>query len=76
MHAIVIALIMLAVSMLLSMMLMKPNKVKPASLDDFDFPLKEDGTPQTVVFGDVWLTGPMVCWYGNYRTKKIKASAK
>lgn len=53
----------------------KPEKPKPAALDEWDFPQMEDGTPQTVLFGDGWLEGPMVCHYGNYRTKKIKADS-
>jgi hypothetical protein len=56
-----------------SFLMPKPDKPKPAGLDDWDFPQVEDGTPETVVFGDGWLEGPMVCWYGNYRTIKIKA---
>lgn len=66
----------MAVSMLLQMLLVKPNKVTPAALGDFDFPLKEDGTPECVLFGDGWVTGPMVCWFGNYRTVKIKSGGK
>jgi hypothetical protein len=69
----VVALILMAISTLLTMLLVKPNKVKPASLQDFDLPVWEDGTPQSVLFGDGWVSGSMIVWYGNLRTKKIKA---
>lgn len=76
MPAFLVSLIMMAVSYLLTMLLVKPNKVKPAGIEDFDFPTFKDGTPETVLFGDGWIEGPMVVWYGNYRTKKIKAGGK
>jgi len=49
---------------------------KMVTLDDFDVPQIEDGTPQAVVFGDGWIEGWQVLWYGNYRTKKIKGKKK
>ncbi len=51
----------------------KQPKQRIATLDDFDVPQVEEGTPQAVVFGDVWLEGWQVLWYGNYRTTKISA---
>lgn len=51
----------------------KPASPKPASLEDFDFPQIEDGTPQAVIFGDVVCEGWQVLWYGNYRTSAITA---
>lgn len=44
---------------------------KPAAFEDFDFPQSTEGTPQAVVFGDVWLEGWMVLGVGNYRTTPI-----
>lgn len=70
-----IAFAMLVVSYVITSMLMKRPKIKPAALDDWDFPQSEDGTPQTVFFGDCWATGPMVVWYGSYRTIKIKSKS-
>ena len=64
---------MLVVSYVIQSLLVKRQKVRPASLEDWEFPQSEDGTPQAVFFGDCWATGPMVIWYGNYRTKKIKS---
>lgn len=52
----------------------KADKPKPASLDDFDFPQFEEGTPQTVYFGDNWSTDFFVGWYGNLRTSPVKSS--
>lgn len=54
----------------------KPPKPKPPALEDFDFPQFEEGTPQIVVFGDVWLKDWMVLTVGNYRTTAIKADGK
>ncbi|MDO5646296.1 hypothetical protein [Paracoccus sp. (in: a-proteobacteria)] len=68
-----------AVAMLLAsfaiqvVMTPRPERPKPASLDDFNFPQVEDGTPQSVVFGDVWISDWHVLWYGNLRTSAIKS---
>ena len=53
----------------------KPEKPKPAALEAFDFPQVEEGTPQSVVFGDVWITDWHVLWYGNLRTSAVKTKA-
>ena len=45
----------------------------PATLKEFDFPQIEEGTAQTVVFGDVWLSGWQVLWYGDLRSEGIPA---
>lgn len=53
----------------------KPPKPKPASLSDFDIPLAEEGRPIPVIFGTVTVTGSNVLWYGDLRTKPIKAKS-
>lgn len=68
-----IALIFLVVAFIIQSFLVKRPSVKPAALEDFDFPQHEEGTPQAVIFGDVWTDGPQILWYGNYRTIKIKS---
>ena len=60
------------ISYVLSSALAKHKTPKPAAFEDFDFPQFEEGTPQAVVFGDVWTKSWMVLSVGNYRTKKIK----
>lgn len=50
----------------------KPAKPKPALQEDFQFPQYDDGTPQAVIFGDVWTQDWMVLGVGNYRTQAIK----
>ncbi|AYH46092.1 hypothetical protein [Azoarcus sp. DN11] len=52
----------------------KPTKPKPASLSEFDLPVAEEGTPQCVIFGDVWTGDWQVLSYGNFRTRPIKTS--
>lgn len=54
----------------------KQQPPKPALLEDFEFPQFEEGTPQPVIFGDVWTEDWMVLGYGNYRTKEIKSGGK
>lgn len=54
----------------------KPQKPKPPALTDFEFPQVDEGTPQTVVFGDCWIDGWMVLGVGNYRTTPVKAKGK
>lgn len=51
----------------------KPAVPKPAALSDFDFPQSTEGTPQAIVFGDVWISGWMVLGTGNFRTTPIKS---
>jgi hypothetical protein len=71
-----IAVLMLVVSYVIQAVMAKKQKIKPAALSDWEFPQSDEGTAQTVFFGDCWATGPMVVWYGNYRTKKIKGGGK
>lgn len=48
---------------------------KPNVLGDFDFPQFEDGTPQTVVFGDVWMSDQFILFYGDLSSQAIKAKS-
>lgn len=50
----------------------KPPVPKPPSLADFDVPTAEEGRPIPWVFGEGWLTGYNVLWYGDLATQKIK----
>lgn len=50
----------------------KSSSPRPAAFDELELPLAEVGTPQYVVFGDVWIPDPVVLTYGNYRTTKIQ----
>ena len=52
----------------------KPPQPKPAALLDFQFPVAVEGTPIGEVFGDVWITGANVAWYGDLSVTPIKAS--
>lgn len=76
MELFLIAVLALVASYVIQSFIAKGQKVKPASIDDWEFPQADEGTPQPVVFGDAWLSGPMVMWYGNYRTEKIKSKGK
>lgn len=50
----------------------KPPPPKPNTLDDFDVPNAEQGTPIGVVFGNVIIKSPTLVWYGDLSTEKIK----
>lgn len=71
-----ITLAILIVAAILTSLLVKTPNQKPASLEEFEFPQADEGTPQAVIFGDVWTPGWQVLWYGNLRTKKIKSKGK
>jgi hypothetical protein len=51
-----------------------PENAKANIESDFDFPVADEGTPQIVVFGDVWLTDWYVLWHGNYSSEPITAA--
>lgn len=74
--SIVVGLVMMVASVLISAALApKQQPPKAAAFEEFDFPLAEDGTPQSVVFGDCWLSDWTVLAVGNYRTTAIKTSS-
>lgn len=70
------SLIFMVASYVIQSLTMKVQNQKPAGLDEWDFPQFEEGTEQVVIFGDVWLKGPFVLWYGDYETIKIKSGGK
>ena len=52
--------------------LMKPKGIKASKLDDFTFPTVEQDRAIPIAFGDVFLEGPNITWFGDYKSKKIK----
>jgi hypothetical protein len=50
----------------------KPKHAKPASMSEFEFPQIDESTPQSVVFGDVWVKDWFVLGVGNLRTTAIR----
>lgn len=70
-----IAFALMAVSVVVSALIRpKAQTPEPAKLADFEFPQDAEGTPEMVVFGDVWIEGWFVIWYGNLTTQKVRAS--
>lgn len=53
----------------------KPNEPKPAAFSDIDVPQVAEGTPEAVIFGDVWSPDWTVVAMGNFRTTPVKSSA-
>lgn len=74
-----IALALMIVSAVLTAVLtprpQRPAPPGPNVLADFNIPQIKDGTPQTVVFGDVWLTDWQVLYYGNLQSQPITTSS-
>jgi hypothetical protein len=70
--AVIAVVLMVASYLITSSMITKPEPVKPNTIDDFDFPTFEEGTPQAVVFGDCWTADWMVLAYGDFRVDAIK----
>lgn len=64
--------IALVASYAISALTMKRPPERRVTLDDFDVPQVEEGTPHAVVFGEGWIEGWQVLWFGNFRTTKIK----
>lgn len=50
-------------------------ETKPSTLNDFSFPQHEVGTPQPVIFGDVWIEDEMILYYGNLTSEAIRTKA-
>lgn len=69
------ALGLLIASYAIQALIPKPKGEGPqkAGIGDFDFPQIEEGTPQPIVFGDVWTEDWVVGWFGNLRTSAIKS---
>lgn len=53
----------------------KPPAPKSSTLDDFDVPKAEEGTPIGVVFGSVIIKAPTLVWWGDLSTEKIKTKS-
>lgn len=72
MNFIIQALVMLAISFIISTALApKPPKREPEKLDELDFPQVDEGTPECVVFGDCWVKDWTILGIGNYRTTEM-----
>lgn len=68
------ALAMLVASVLINAALApKPAEAKAATIEDFDIPQVKEGTPQSVIFGEVWTSDWQVLGFGNFRTSAVKA---
>ncbi|MCO1335461.1 hypothetical protein MO867_14070 [Microbulbifer sp. OS29] len=67
--------VMVVASFVASALAPKPPRPKPASLNDWDFPVPDEGTPQAVFFGDCWTSSWCVLGVGNYRTLPIKINS-
>ena len=70
------ALIMMVCSALLSAVFAaKPQEPSAGTLDDFDMPQVDEGTPQAVIFGECWSGDWQVLSFGNLRTAKVYAKS-
>lgn len=68
------ALAMMVASILISAALApKPASPKPATMDDMNIAQVKEGTPQSVIFGEVWTGDQQILGYGDFRTSAVKA---
>lgn len=69
----VIAIVLLAISYAITALTAKgpPKPTPPNPFKDFKFPVPDEGSPQLMVFGDVWLPDWQVLWVGGYHTEAI-----
>lgn len=67
-------LIGLALSYISYLLTPKPEEPKPAKLSDLDIPKVEEGSEVPVAEGSPWIKAMQVHAYGDFDTKKIKAS--
>lgn len=65
--------VLIVLNLLAAALAPKPEKPKPASMEDVDAPTADAAKPIPVVFGTVMITGPNVTWYGNLRADPIKS---
>lgn len=75
MEYLAVAIVLLIVSALVTTLAMSGNRPQDAKanvLADFNFPQFQEGTPQAVIFGDVWSGDWMVLWYGDFGVDPIK----
>lgn len=54
----------------------RPPEVKPAALDEFNFPTAETGKPVPVIFGTVTLRSPNVVWYGDLKYTRVRSGGQ
>jgi hypothetical protein len=71
----IIAVVLLIISYIItSLFAPRAQDAKPATIEEFDFPQTEEGTPQCVFFGECWTEDWTIGGIGNYRNRPIKAS--
>ena len=51
----------------------KPQSQPPASMQEEDVPIAEEGVEIPVLFGTRDIGGPNVVWYGDIRTSPVKS---
>lgn len=74
----IFAIALLVISYTITALTAKKPQVQnavPAVFSDFTFPQHAEGTPQPVIFGDVWIEDEMILYYGNLSTQSIRAKS-
>ena len=67
--------ILIATTVLSSLLAPKPKAPKAAGLDELDFPTAEEDRPIAELLGTRWLKAPNVVWWGDLRVKPLRVSA-
>ena len=76
MFQLAVAVVLLVASYVIQASMQKgPQPTKPNTMEDFDFPTFDEGTPQCVVFGDCWVPDWMVLHYGGFEVREIRGKS-
>jgi hypothetical protein len=67
-------LLMIAAAAITAMTSKGPPKPVAANISQFTAPQSAEGSPQGVVFGDVWVSDFFVLYFGNLKSQPIYAS--
>lgn len=67
--------IMIIIAILSYVLRPKPPTPKPATLEEFELPSPDEGTPQRVIFGERRKKEWEILWFGDLRNAKIKTSS-
>ncbi len=75
MYALIVAIVLLIASYVITALTAKkPQEAQPLAITNFQVPQVDEGTPQSVIFGDVWVPDYQVLWYGNLFSTPIDAN--
>jgi hypothetical protein len=70
-----VALIVAVVFFVISQLMIPTQKAKSSTLEDFDLPRIDDGSPIYYIAGRIRVNSANLTWYGDFKSKPIKKKA-